>query len=138
MKPFVGVLLWASSILAWAQALPSWNDGDARSRIVAFVQAVTEPDGKDYVAPEERIATFDNDGTLWAEQPLYFQLVFMLEQVKAAAPKHPEWKDNPAFKALMAHDKSELAKMSHKPLLALIGVANSGMTVEAYDQSIRN
>jgi len=138
MKPFVGVLLWASSILAWAQALPSWNEGDARSRIVAFVQAVTEPDGKDYVAPGERVATFDNDGTLWCEQPLYFQLVFMLEQVKAAAPKHPEWKDNPAFKALTSPDPREITRVSHKPLLALVGIANSGMTVEAYDQTIRD
>jgi len=138
MKPFVGVLLWASSILAWAQALPSWNEGDARSRIVAFVQAVTEPDGKDYVAPGERVATFDNDGTLWCEQPLYFQLVFMLEQVKAAAPKHPEWKNNPAFKALTSPDPREITRVSHKPLLALVGIANSGMTVEAYDQTIRD
>jgi phosphoglycolate phosphatase-like HAD superfamily hydrolase len=137
MRILLGLAFLASSSMTWAQALPSWNDGDARARIVAFVQAVTEQGGKSYVAPEERVAVFDNDGTLWAEQPLYFQFVFMLEQVKAAAPKHPEWKDNPAFKALMAHDHSELARTSHKPLLALVGVANSGMTVEAYDQTIR-
>jgi phosphoglycolate phosphatase-like HAD superfamily hydrolase len=132
---FAVCLGWSA---AWAQALPSWNDGAAKSRIVAFVQAVTDKSGKDYVAPEERVATFDNDGTLWCEQPLYFQFVFMLEQVKAAASKHPEWADNPAFKALMSGDHRELAKTSHKPLLALVGIANSGMTVEDYDQTIRN
>jgi phosphoglycolate phosphatase-like HAD superfamily hydrolase len=137
MRLLLSVLLLVSGA-AWAQVLPSWNEGDAKARIVTFVQAVADDKSKDYVPPAERIAVFDNDGTLWSEQPLYFQLVFMLEQVKAAASKHPEWKDNPAFKALMAHDQKELMKMSHRPLLALVGVANSGMTVEAYDRAIRD
>ena len=67
---------------------------------MTFVQAVTDKKSKDYVAPRDRIAVFDNDGTLWSEQPIYFQFAFMLDQVKAAAPRHPEWKDNAAFKAL--------------------------------------
>jgi phosphoglycolate phosphatase-like HAD superfamily hydrolase len=138
MKSLVLALLYSWSAIASAQALPSWNEGDAKARIEAFVQAVTDEKSKDYVPPVERIAVFDNDGTLWSEQPLYFQLVFMLEQVKAAAPKHPEWKDNPAFRALVAHDQKELMKMSHRPLLALVGIANSGMTVEAYDRAIRD
>jgi len=138
MKSLVLLLLYSWSAIGWAQALPSWNEGDAKARNVAFVQAVTDEKSKDYVPPVERIAAFDNDGTLWSEQPLYFQLVFMLEQVKASASKHPEWKDNPAFKALVAHDQKELMKMSHRPLLALVGVANSGMTVEAYDRAIRD
>jgi phosphoglycolate phosphatase-like HAD superfamily hydrolase len=137
MRLLLSALLLVSGA-AWAQVLPSWTEGDAKARIVAFVQAVTDEKGKDYMVPAERIAVFDNDGTLWSEQPLYFQLVFMLEQVKAAAPKHPEWKDNPAFKALMAHDQKELMKMSHRPLLALVGIANSGMTVESYDHAIRD
>ena len=99
MKFVAGILLLAWSV-AWAQTLPSWNEGEAKARIVTFVQAITDKKGKDYVAPAERIAVFDNDGTLWAEQPLYFQFVFMLDQVKAAAPKHPEWKDDPVFQAL--------------------------------------
>jgi phosphoglycolate phosphatase-like HAD superfamily hydrolase len=81
---------------------------------------------------------FDNDGTLWAEQPLYVQFVFMLEQIKAAAPKHPEWKTNAAFKALVANDRQRLAELGHKPLLELLAAANSGMTVQAYDQTIRD
>ncbi len=126
-----------TSSVAWAQALPSWNEGDAKARILAFVQAVTDPKSKDFVAPPERIATFDNDGTLWSEQPLYFQFLFMLEQVKAAAPKHPEWKENAAFKALVAKDQKALAEMGQKPILELLVAANSGMSVAAYDKTIR-
>jgi phosphoglycolate phosphatase-like HAD superfamily hydrolase len=125
--------------VAFAQTahLPSWNDGDAKSRIVEFVTGVTTP-GKDFVAPGDRIAVFDNDGTLWAEQPLYFQFLFMLDQLKKAAPNHPEWKNNPAFNALMAHDKAALAKLGQKPVLELLAVANSGMTVGEYDATIRD
>ena len=136
MKLFLSLLLLVSSA-AWAQILPSWNEGEAKARIVTFVQAITDKKGKDYVAPAERIAVFDNDGTLWAEQPLYFPFVFMLDQVKAAAPKHPEWKDNPAFQALAKQDHEALAKLGHKPLLELLGQANSGMTVGEYDGTIR-
>ena len=102
------------------------------------MQAVTDKKSKEYVPPVERIAVFDNDGTLWSEQPLYFQFVFMLEQLKAAAPKHPEWKDNAAFKALAAHDHKALAEMGQKPVLELLAVANSGMTVGDYDKTIRD
>ncbi len=118
-------------------ALPSWNAGASKRAITSFVAAVTRKGGADYVAPAERIAVFDNDGTLWSEQPLYFQFLFMLHQVKAAAPDHPEWKDNEAFKALAAHDHEKLAQLGHKPILELLTVANSGMTVEAYDKTIR-
>jgi phosphoglycolate phosphatase-like HAD superfamily hydrolase len=122
---------------ASAQTLPSWNDGAAKKAIVTFVEAVTDRTSKDYVASGDRIAVFDNDGTLWSEQPLYVQFVFMLDRLKAAAPKHPEWKDNAAFRALMAQDRDTLAKLGHKPILELLAVANSGMTVGEYDASIR-
>jgi phosphoserine phosphatase len=120
-----------------AQPLPSWNDGPAKQAIVKFVTDVTTAGASTFVASQDRIAVFDNDGTLWAEQPLYFQFVFMLDQVKAVAPKHPEWKDNAAFKALMARDHDALAAMGLKPVLELVAVANSGMTVAAYDATIR-
>jgi phosphoglycolate phosphatase-like HAD superfamily hydrolase len=129
------LLIWSGALCA--QVLPSWNEGAAKAGIVTFVQAVTDKKSKDYVAPRDRIAVFDNDGTLWAEQPLYFQFVFMLEQVKAAAPKHPEWKDNPAFQALAAEDREALAKLGQKPILELMAHANSGMTVGEYDRTIR-
>jgi len=138
------LLLWLAIFTCFttqaqaADPLPSWNKGPAKQAIVDFVKAVTTKGGRDFVAPADRIATFDNDGTLWAEQPLYFQFVFMLEQVKAAAPRHPEWKDNAAFKALVAHDHKALAEMGHKPILELLAVANSGMTVGDYDKTIRD
>jgi len=133
------VLALAGATAAWAQApLPSWNDGAAKSGIVAFVQAVSDSKSKDFVAPADRIAVFDNDGTLWAEQPLYFQFLFMLDQLKAAAPKHPEWQQNPAFKALVSQDKAALGKLGMKPVLELLAAANSGMTVAEYDATIRN
>jgi len=118
-------------------ALPSWNEGDAKRRIVEFVRAVSDSKGKDFVAPADRVAVFDNDGTLWSEQPMYVQFVFMLDQLKKAAPQHPEWKSNPAFQALAAHDKAALAKLGQKPILELLGIANGGMTVGDYDKSIR-
>jgi phosphoglycolate phosphatase-like HAD superfamily hydrolase len=120
-----------------ADALPSWRDGAAKRSITKFVGDVTRNGSPSFVAPAERIAVFDNDGTLWSEQPLYFQFLFMLDQVKAAAPSHPEWKNNPAFKALVARDYPALA--SHeKELLQLVAVANSGMTVDDYDKTIRD
>jgi len=109
---WIVVLLAAlSSASAMTQPLPSWNDGPAKQAIVTFVSDVTTPGTPTFVASEDRIAVFHNDGTLWAEQPLYFQFLFMLEQVRAAAPKHPEWNNDPAFKALMAHDSNALAAM---------------------------
>ena len=118
---------------ATATALPSWRDGAARQAILKFVADVTREGSPTFVPPADRIAVFDNDGTLWSEQPLYFQFIFMLDQVKAAAPNHPEWKNNPAFKALIAHDYAALASQQ-KPLLQLVAAANSGMTVDDYDQ----
>lgn len=128
----------SASIAHAADPLPSWNNGPNKKAIVDFVAAVTKPGSPDYVAPADRIATFDNDGTLWSEQPLYFQFAFMLEQVKAAAPQHPEWKDNPVFQALINHDQDALAKLGEKAVLEFVTTANSGMTTEAYDKTIRD
>jgi len=116
--------------------LPSWRDGPAKTAIADFVADVSREGSKSFVPKEERIAVFDNDGTLWAEQPLYFQFVFMLEQVKAAAPQHPEWNDNPAFKALAAGDHAA-ALANQKALLEVLLAANTGMTADDYDQRIR-
>jgi phosphoserine phosphatase len=102
-----------------------------------FVADVTTVGTSTYVASEDRIAVFDNDGTLWAEQPIYVQFAFMLDQVKTAAPKHPEWKDDPVFKALQANDRKALEAMGPKPLLKLMAVANAGMSTAEYDRTIR-
>ncbi|WP_157123168.1 HAD family hydrolase [Pandoraea vervacti] len=121
--------------VATTNALPSWRDGAAKQAIVRFVTDVTREGSPQFVPVAERIAVFDNDGTLWSEQPLYFQFVFMIDQVKAQAASHPEWKRNPAFRALMAGDTAALSAQK-KPLLQLLAAANSGMDVEAYDKRI--
>lgn len=118
-------------------ALPSWRDGPARQALLKFVADVTRPGSPGFVPPEARVAVFDNDGTLWSEQPLYFQFFFLLDQVRAAAPQHPEWRSNPAFKALMANDMQGLMRNENQ-LAALIAKANSGMTVDDYDRTIRD
>lgn len=117
--------------------LPSWNDGDARTALITFVTQVTTSGLPTYIPPVDRIATFDNDGTLWSEQPLYFQFLFMLERVKDVAPQHPEWKDNPAFQALEANDLKALAALGEKPVLQLLAGANTGMTTDEYDAITR-
>ena len=100
-----------------ADPLPSWNDGANKQAILKFVADVTTTARPPSWRPADRIAVFDNDGTLWAEQPIYTQFAFMLERVKATAPQHPEWRDNPVFKALVANDQKALAAMSEKRVL---------------------
>ena len=108
-------ITFASFTIARAQdPLPSWNDGAAKKSIETFVAKVTTPGSPDFVPVPERIATFDNDGTLWCEQPLYVQLFFALDRVKALAPQHPEWKTNEPFASLLKGDvKAALAGGEH-------------------------
>src|ERR687892_549950 len=112
--------------------LPSWNDGAAKSAIVDFVEAVTTGGGPDYVPPGERIATFDNDGTLWAEQPIYFQFAFAFDRVKALAPQHPEWKETRPFKAILEGDFAALVASGQKGLLEIIAATHAGMTTDEF------
>ncbi len=123
---------------AYAQPdpLPSWNDGTAKQAIADFVSRVTREGGPDFVAVPERIATFDNDGTLWTEQPYYFQLAFALDRIKAMAPQHPEWKTTQPFKALLEGDKNALAAAGKDGLLQIIAVTHTGMTVEAFSSIV--
>src|SRR5881628_1019727 len=97
----VFLLLVPAFVRAQTDPLPSWNDGPAKQSIVAFVQKVIDSAGSQFVPPEQRIATFDNDGTLWSEQPIYFQFAFAIDRVKALAAQHPEWKDMQPFKAVL-------------------------------------
>ncbi|VVE07749.1 HAD family hydrolase [Pandoraea iniqua] len=120
-----------------AASLPSWRDGPSRDTILKFVSDVTRVGAPTFLPVESRVAVFDNDGTLWSEQPIPFQLIFMIDQVKAAAPDHPEWKKRPAFKALMTNDVAALAA-NKKDAFALIAEANSGMSTEVYEASIRD
>lgn len=119
-----------------SSALPSWQDAPASQTIVKFVDDVSREGSPHFVPPAQRIAVFDNDGTLWSEQPLYFQFVFMLDQVKAAAPQHPEWRDNPAFQALVSGDHAALMA-DEKALMQLLLAANTGMSTDDYDHAIR-
>jgi len=112
--------------------LPSWNDTPAKQAIVDFVGRVTKAGAPDFVAPAERIATFDNDGTLWVEQPMYVQMAFALDRVKALAPLHPEWKDTQPFKAVLERDMKTLAEAGERGLVEVIMVTHAGMTTSEF------
>jgi phosphoglycolate phosphatase-like HAD superfamily hydrolase len=131
------VVLGIAFEVAAADPLASWSDGAPKQAITEFVAAVTKQGGREFVPEAERIAVFDNDGTLWVEQPMYTQFVFMRDQLEAGARSHPAWRNHRAFQALEARDAKALAALGQKPVLELLGVANSGMTVGEYDASIR-
>ncbi len=120
-----------------AQPLDSWNDGPARQAIVRFVTDVTTPGSPSYVAPEDRVAVFDNDGTLWSEQPMYFQLAFAIDRVRALAPAHPEWKDTQPFKAALEGDVKALAASGERGLLELVMATHAGMTSDEFALVVR-
>jgi phosphoglycolate phosphatase-like HAD superfamily hydrolase len=129
-------LLFGFALPLLAQAnepLPSWNDGPAKKSIIEFVQAVTDQTSKDFVKPAERIAVFDNDGTLWSEQPAYFELLFAFDEVKRTAPQHPEWKTTQPFKAVIENDHKALAESGMDGILKIFGATHTGMTTEAFD-----
>jgi phosphoglycolate phosphatase-like HAD superfamily hydrolase len=115
-----------------ASPLPSWHDGTAVQAIFEFVDAVTTEGSPDYVPDEERIATFDNDGTLWAERPVPFQLAFVIDRVKALAPQHPEWQGMEHFEAMIRGDLEGLAAFGEKGLLAILAASHSGMTTDEF------
>jgi len=119
-----------------ADPLPSWNDGAAKTTIMEFVAAVTEKGGRDYVEPAERIATFDNDGTLWVESPMYTQILFAFDRVKKLAPKHPEWKTKQPFKALLAGDMKTVGASGMKGLMEILMATHSGMSAAEFDKEV--
>jgi phosphoglycolate phosphatase-like HAD superfamily hydrolase len=119
-----------------ADPLPSWNDGAVKKSITDFVARVTTQGGADFVPVEQRIATFDNDGTLWCEQPYYFQLAFAIDRIKALAPQHPEWKSKQPFKALLEGDKKALEEAGKDGLLQIIAVTHAGMTVGDFSKEV--
>ena len=133
----VGSLLLAATAQA-ADPLPSWNDTAPKKAIVAFVERVTKEGSPDFVPPPERIATFDNDGTLWAEQPIYFQVQFALDRVKALAPQHPEWKDKEPFNHLIAGDMKAFMAGGEKSLMAVMAAAHTGITTEEFEKIVKD
>jgi len=122
---------------AAAGELPSWNDTAARKAIVEFVRKVTTAGGPDFVPPPARIATFDHDGTLWAEQPIYTQLAFALDRVKALAPQHPEWKRLQPFKGVLEGDLKAVLGGGEKALAELLAVTHTGNTTVEFESIVR-
>jgi phosphoglycolate phosphatase-like HAD superfamily hydrolase len=131
------VLLIAATSKALADdPLPSWNNTAPKKAIVAFVEKVTKEGSPDFVPPGERIAAFDNDGTLWAEQPIYFQVFFMMDRVKALLPQHPEWKREEPFASLLKRDMKAVAAMPEKEIVKLMAATHAGMTTDEFSQIV--
>src|SRR5437867_9024782 len=124
----VGVVAFTSTSTHAQDPLASWNDGPAKKSITEFVAKVTKEGSPDFVPPAERIATFDNDGTLWCEQPMYFQLVFALDRVKALAPQHPEWRTTEPFASILKGDLKAALAGGEKALIPVIAATHAGMT----------
>jgi phosphoglycolate phosphatase-like HAD superfamily hydrolase len=126
-----------SSAVSAADPLPSWNDGPKKQAILNLVAKVTREDSSDFVPKPERIATFDNDGTLWCEQPVYFQALFAFDRIKALAPQHPDWKEKEPFKSILSDNRRGLADGGEKLLLEVVAVTHSGMTTVEFNDIVR-
>jgi len=134
-------LLSIVALVTAAQAddpLPAWNDGPSKQAIVAFVSRVTTEGSPDFVPVAERIATFDNDGTLWSEQPMYFQLLFALDRVKALAPQHPEWQDTEPFASLLKGDVKAALAGGERALVEILMATHAGMTTGEFEQIVKD
>lgn len=118
--------------------LPSWNDGPSKQSIVGFVRDVTDSESMHYVEPSERIAVFDNDGTLWAEKPIYFQFFFILDRIRAMAPDHPEWNTTQPFQAVLENDFETLGATDRDAIAHMMGIAVSGTTTEEFETLVKN
>jgi phosphoglycolate phosphatase-like HAD superfamily hydrolase len=133
---FLTVVLTPAVAFAQSDPLPSWNDTGPKAAIVEFVEKVSKEGSPDFVPEPERIAVFDNDGTLWVEHPMYVQLAFALDRVKAEAPNHPEWATTQPFKAVLEGDMKALAAAGEKGLVELIMATHAGMTVEEFSNIV--
>ena len=145
MKNFARPLIFAALcvFLSYAPAraddpLPSWNETASKKAILAFVEKVTTDGSADFVPVPERIATFDNDGTLWAEQPMYFQALFVFDRVKALAPEHPEWKEKEPFASILKGDMKGVAAAGEKGLMEMLAATHTGMTTEEFTKIVLN
>ena len=134
---FTGVALLVAAVAQAADPLSSWNDTDTKKAIISFVEKTTsDSNSADYVAPEDRIVTFDNDGTLWVEHPMYTQLAFALDRVKKLAPQHPEWKTTQPFKAVLDNDMKALGAAGEKGLLELVMASHAGMSTADFEKEV--
>ncbi|MBI5757984.1 MAG: haloacid dehalogenase-like hydrolase [Planctomycetales bacterium] len=134
----VGALTFTTSRACAADPLPSWNDGKAKQSIITFVEKVTKQGSPDFVPGPERIAVFDNDGTLWAEQPMYFQVLFIFDRIEELAPQHPEWKDKEPFASVLKGDvKAALAGGEHA-IMEMAMATHAGMTTEEFEKIVKD
>lgn len=124
------------AVPAFSDPLPSWNDGPAKKAIISFVERVTDPKSAEFVPPDLRVAVFDNDGTLWVEQPMYTQLAFALDRIRELAPSHPEWRDNPTLKAAIDGDLKRLGASGQAGLVELVMLTHAGMTPSAFQRIV--
>jgi hypothetical protein len=122
---------------AFADPLPSWNDTDARTAIIDFVDGVTDPSSDSYVTPDARIAVFDNDGTLWAERPFYLQLLFAMDRAKALAAADPDWAKTGVLQAAADGDIGQVLGVGEESLLEVVSATHSGMNVETFKDEVR-
>lgn len=131
-------VLLVSTSAGQQDPLPSWNDTETKRSIVAFVDSVTRSSSPNYVKPEERIATFDNDGCLWAEKPVYFQLLFAMDRIRELAPEHPEWEDEEPFKSVIEGDMQGVMASGEEGLLKLVGASHGGVTADEFSEAVSN
>ena len=131
-----GLLVMLIGRAAVADPLPSWNEGKTKQSILNFVREVTTAGGKNFVPVDERIATFDNDGTLWCEHPVYTQMQFAFDRIVELAPKHPEWKTQQPFKAVLEHDVKALAASGEKGISEIIMVTHAGDTTQQFTDTV--
>ena len=138
MKGMVAATVMAATRTALAQAdlLPSWNDGPAKQSILDFIARTTTMGNRDWVPVQERIACFDNDGTLWTEQPVYFQIAFAYDRVRAMASRHPEWQTQEPFKSVLSGDRASLAALGEKGFIEIIAATHTGMTTEEFTKAV--
>lgn len=118
--------------------LPSWNEGVSKKSITDFVTKTTQDGNKEFIPVTDRIACFDNDGTLWTEQPMYFQLAFAIDRIKAMAPEHPEWKTTQPFQALLEGDMKTVMAGGEKALLQIVMTTHAGMTTEEFSKTVKD
>jgi hypothetical protein len=122
--------------VAVTDPLPSWNEGDVKSNIIGFVEAVTNSSGSDFVPIEDRIAVFDNDGTLWSEKPVYFQLLFAVDRIKALALDHPEWENQQPFQSILEGNMEEFASQGMHAVMELVMTSHAGMSTDEFEEIV--
>ena len=137
MRAFVLVCGLAAATAALADPLPSWHQTDAKAAVIAFVERVTDPDSSDYVPPSDRIATFDNDGTLWAEKPVYFQLLFAIDRLREMAKADPDILSSDVLRAAADGDFETVAAAGKDGLLEIVRTSHSGLSVDEFRAQVR-